>query len=193
VSDSRGEPRAPTSGAVELVELAAVMRAHALTGEIVLKMFNPESDLLDDLDEVTLRAPSGEVRRYAIESVRGSGEHPIMRLAGVDSRDGADALRGHVVLVDRAKFPPLEEGEYYLVDLPGLAVRNTAGDVIGHVDDVIEYPTVPSLVVVVEGIVREVPDLPRYLLEVKTAEGYVVVDHLDELEPVNLAPLKGKR
>ncbi|MDB4976505.1 MAG: rRNA processing protein RimM [Myxococcaceae bacterium] len=177
----------------ELVELAAIVRAHALSGELVIKLFNPESELLSELDEVLLRAPSGEHRTYKVESFRGGGHNVLLRLAGVATRDQADALRGHVIMVDRAVFPPLEEGEYYLIDLPGLAVRNAEGAVIGHVDDVIEYPTVPSLVVVTDGIVREVPDLPRYLLEVRTDEGYVVVDHLDELEPVLLAPLKGKR
>ena len=178
----------------ELVELAAIVRAHALAGELVLKLFNPESDLLDGVREITLRAPSGETRKYAVESVRGGGGgNVLLRLSGIGTRDEADALRGHVILVDRQLFPPLEEGEYYLIDLPGLAVRNADGTVLGHVDDVLEYPTVPSLVVITEGIVREVPDLPRYLLEVRVDEGYVVVDHLDELEPVPLAPLKGKR
>jgi 16S rRNA processing protein RimM len=177
----------------ELVELAAIVRGHALTGELVLKLFNPESELLADLDEVLLRAPSGETKTYQVESFRGGGHNVLIRLAGVSTRDEADALRGHVILVDRALFPPLEEGEYYLIDLPGLAVHSADGQVIGHVDDVIEYPTVPSLVVVTEGIVREVPDLPRYLLEVNVPGGFVVVDNLDELEPVLLAPLKGKR
>ena len=177
----------------ELVELAAVVRGHALSGELVLKLFNPDSELLDDMSEVVLRAPSGETRTYAVETVRGGGNNVLLRLAGVSTRDQADALRGHVILVERAAFPPLEEGEYYLIDLPGLSVRSVDGTVLGHVDDVIEYPTVPSLVVITEGIVREVPDLPRYLLEVRVEQGYVVVDHLDELEPVPLAPLKSKR
>ncbi|MDB4985011.1 MAG: rimM [Myxococcaceae bacterium] len=178
----------------EQVELAAIVRAHALSGELVLKLFNPESDLLSDVKQILLRAPSGQSRTYDVESVRGGvGGTVLLRLAGVSTRDEADALRGHVILVDRAVFPPLEEGEYYLIDLPGLSVRNAEGSVIGHVDDVIEYPTVPSLVVITDGIVREVPDLPRYLLEVRVDEGYVVVDHIDELEPVLLAPLKGKR
>ena len=41
---------------VELVELAAVVRGHALAGELVLKVFNPESDLLASLRQVVLRA-----------------------------------------------------------------------------------------------------------------------------------------
>lgn len=179
--------------AVELVELAAIVRGHALAGEMVIKLFNPESDLLSSVREVRLRGPEGETRHYDVITVRGGGHNVLIALRGVSTRDQADALRGHVVCVERTVLPPLEEGEYYLVDLPGLAVRTAEGAVVGHVEDVIEYPSVPSLVVITEGIVREVPDLPRYLLEVRVADGYVVVDHLDELEPVMLAPLKGKR
>jgi 16S rRNA processing protein RimM len=178
--------------AEELVELGAVMRGHALAGELVLKVFNPESDLLASLREVILRAPTGETKRYRVRSSRG-GKDPLLALEGVDSRDAADALRGHVLCVERAALPPLEEGEYYLCDLPGLAVHSAQGDKIGYVDDVIEYPSVSALVVVVEGVVREVPDLPRYLLEVHVADGYVVVDKLEEIEPAPLAPLSGKR
>ena len=188
---SQAEP--PSASGVELVELAAIVRGHALAGEMVIKLFNPESELLPTVREVYLRAPGAESRRYDVISVRGGGHNVLLALRGVTTRDQADALRGHVVCVARTVLPPLEEGEYYLVDLPGLAVRTPDGAVIGHVEDVIEYPSVPSLVILTDGIVREVPDLPRYLVEVRVADGYVVVDHLDEIEPVKLAPLKGKR
>ncbi|HEX5655978.1 MAG TPA: ribosome maturation factor RimM [Polyangiales bacterium] len=177
----------------ELVELAAVVRGHALAGELVLKVFNPESDLVASLRELMLRSPTGEITRYKVRSSRGAKEGALVTLEGVTTRDAADALRGHVVCVERATLPALEDGEYYIVDLPGLAVHDTGGQKIGYVEDVIEYPSVAALVVVVEGIVREVPDLPRYLLEVRVADGYVVVDNLEELEPVPLAPLSGKR
>lgn len=179
--------------AEELVELAAVVRGHALAGELVLKVFNPESDLLPSLREVIVRAPDDTTRRYTVVAARGTKDGVLVTLQGVDSRDAADALRGHVLCVERTALPALEEGEYYLIDLPGLAVHDRDGQKIGYVEDVIEYPSVSALVVVVEGLVREVPDLPRYLLEVRVPEGYVVVDNLAELEPVPLAPLTGKR
>jgi 16S rRNA processing protein RimM len=177
----------------ELVELAAVVRGHALAGEMVVKPFNPDSDLLSETREVTLRSPAGALQRYAVRSVRGGGHGILLSLAGVDTRDQADALRGYQICVTRDQLPEVEDGEYYLVDLPGLAVHDPSGLPVGHVDSVLEYPSVAALVVVVAGIVREVPDLPRYLVEVNVAGGYVVVDNLDELEPVPLAPLQGKR
>jgi len=187
------EPPGASPDADALIELAAVVRAHALTGELVLKVFNPESELLADLDEIVLRTPSGETRACHIDAVRGTGDNMIVKLRGVTTRDQAEALRGSLLCVPREVLPPLEEGEYYLADLPGLAVRLQDGTTIGHVEDVIEYPSVSALQIVTEGIVRELPDLPRYLLEVSVEGGYVVVDHLDELEPVPLAALKGKR
>lgn len=191
-ADPNTSASGPPSGE-ELVELAAIVRAHALAGELVLKLFNPESELLSRVKAVVLRGPTGEERQYAVASVRGAGDNVLLALAGVSTREQAEALRGQRVCVDRKALPKLEDGEYYLVDLPGLAVRTTDGRTIGHVEDVIDYPSVQCLQVVTEGVVREVPDLPRYLPEVRVGDGYVVVDHLDEIEPVPLAALKGKR
>jgi 16S rRNA processing protein RimM len=177
------------SSSDELVELAAVVRAHGLAGELALKLFNPESELVPELREVVLRLPSGETRRYAVRAVRGAGDGILVRLEGVDDRNASEPLKGSVVCVPRAALPTLEEGEYYLVDLVGLTARDPAGEVIGRVHDVIAYPSVECLVMQCGDVWREVPDLPRYVLEVHVREGYVVVDHLDELEPVK-APEK---
>lgn len=172
----------------ELIELAAVTRAHGLGGGLLLKLFNPESELLTQLSEVIVRAPTGACRTYRVVSLRGLGDAPLLALEGVTTRSEAEALRGSVLCVERAALPALDEGEYYLVDLVGLAVRSQDGATIGRVEDVIDYPSVPCLVVVTGDERREVPDLPRYVTEVRVAEGYVAVDHLDELEPLVAAP-----
>ena len=57
----------------------------------------------------------------------------ICHIAGVDDRNGAEALAGTNLYVDRARLPALPEGEYYHVDLIGLAAVDTAGNPIGEV------------------------------------------------------------
>ena len=47
----------------------------------------------------------------------------VVRLAGVDNRTAAEALVGHELLVPAADRPPLEPGEFHLLDLVGLEVR----------------------------------------------------------------------
>jgi 16S rRNA processing protein RimM len=180
---------APAQGD-ELIELAAVVRGHGLNGELLLKLFNPDSDQLARSPYVVLRPPTGELRRCEVTSLRGGGDAHLLALRGIESRDQADALRGSVVCVPRSALPALDDGEYYLVDLVGLAVRDASGAEIGRVESVIEYPSVQCLVVVTNGEWLEVPDLPRYVLEVQVAEGYVVVDHLDEIDTVTPPPGK---
>lgn len=169
-------------GSGELIVLAAVVRSHGLRGELLLKPFNPDSALLMDLSHVLLKARDGTVQRYAIESARQHGESQLLALENVRTREASDALRGSLVCVTRAELPPPEEGEHYLVDLVGLAARDASGKPVGEVKDVIEYPSVVCFVVVSPEGTREVPNLPRYVLEIDMEQRAIVVDNLDELE-----------
>lgn len=180
----------PEGSQGQLVELAAVVRAHGLRGELLVKPFNPESTLLASAERVLLKARDGALQEREVTAVRPHGALLLVSLRGVDSKDQADALRGQRVCVPRAQLPPLAEGEYYLMDLVGLRAYTREGAELGRVEDVIEYPTVHCLVLTSEDGVREVPNLERYVLELDLQNARVVVDHLDEIEP---AQPKGAR
>lgn len=169
-------------GSDELIELAAVVRAHGLRGELLLKSFNPESTLLDQLTHVYLKARDGGVQRFAIESARVHGAGQLLALKEVRSRDAGDALRGSLVCVRREDLPAPEEGEHYLVDLVGLQVRDAQGNAVGKVEQVIDYPTVVCFVVTAPEGKREVPNLPRYVLAIEPQAGTITVDNIAELE-----------
>jgi 16S rRNA processing protein RimM len=47
----------------------------------------------------------------------------VVRFAGIECRDAAEALVGHQLLVDAADRPALQPGEFHLLDLVGLQVR----------------------------------------------------------------------
>jgi 16S rRNA processing protein RimM len=160
-----------------------VIRAHGLRGELLLKPFNPDSPLLEQVERVLLKSRSGELSAVPVRAARPHGAHVRLSLAGVDSREQADALRGSLVCVTRAELPALADGEYYLMDLVGLRVCTRDGREVGRVDELLEYPSVHCLLVHGEDGAREIPNLSRYVLEVDVAGGRVVVDHLDEIEP----------
>ncbi|NQV09692.1 MAG: ribosome maturation factor RimM [Cyanobacteria bacterium] len=62
----------------------------------------------------------------------------IVRFEGIHSREAAEALVDHDLLVSAEDRPPLAEGEFHLLDLQGLAVRLAPeGTVIGTVVDLI--------------------------------------------------------
>lgn len=62
----------------------------------------------------------------------------VLKLAGIDSCDAAEAMRGYLLMVENGDRPKLAENEYHINDLIGCAVKHQAtGKVIGKVVDVL--------------------------------------------------------
>jgi 16S rRNA processing protein RimM len=72
-------------------------------------------------------------RTLTLKSVRQAGAGAIASFAEVPDRTAAEALRGKALTVPREALPPLEEGEYYHIDLIGLPVVTPGGDSVGAV------------------------------------------------------------
>jgi 16S rRNA processing protein RimM len=114
------------------------------------------------------------VRDVAREIVRraGTDDRPILRLAGVEGREGVDALRGADLLVDRAAAPPLGDDEYWAEDLEGCVV--VAGDRrLGTVRRMLPLPSCEVLELDTEVLVPLVRDAVR---SIDVAAGRIEVD-----------------
>jgi len=72
-----------------------------------------------------------------VEAGQRHGKAVIAKLAGVADRDEAVPLVGHEIAIDRGQLAPLEEDEYYWVDLIGLQVVNLEGQGLGSVERMI--------------------------------------------------------
>lgn len=109
------------------VTLAAVTGAHGVAGEVRLKLLG------EGLASLRAHKTFNE-GALTLEKLRDDGKGgAIARFAGVRDRTAAEALRGTVLTVPRESLPPLEEGEYYHVDLVGLAVVTDMGNAVGTV------------------------------------------------------------
>ncbi len=117
-----------------------VVKAHGITGEVVVEVRTDDPDARF-APGVTLRgrAPRGGAERgYVVESVRAHGGRLLVRFAGVSDRNGADALRGTLFVVDSQDLPAIEDpDEYYDHQLEGLRVRTAAGVDVGTVAEVL--------------------------------------------------------
>jgi 16S rRNA processing protein RimM len=109
------------------IVLAAVAGAHGIKGEVRLKLF---SDSAESLSRYKKLFVGGAERRLL--AVR-DGKMAVARFEGISDRGGAEALRGSLIEVDRDQMPPLEEGEYYHVDLIGLPAVDRDGNDVGSV------------------------------------------------------------
>jgi 16S rRNA processing protein RimM len=80
-------------------------------------------------------------RGYRVLRASRMGKHLILTLAGVATREAAEALAGLEVQAEAARFPRLPEGEYYWFQLMGLAVRDArSGQDLGVVADILATP-----------------------------------------------------
>jgi 16S rRNA processing protein RimM len=99
----------------------------------------PRPRLLTVGTSVTVAGRSAEIVRRA-----GTDRRPIVRLEGVDDREGADALRGMTLNVEEIEAPALGEGEWWAHELEGCTVVD-GGRLIGTVQRMIELPSCEAL------------------------------------------------
>ena len=194
-----GLPAAPDSrGAADLergtpgdgdawIPLAEVARPHGVRGELRLKLYNADSDILLEQDAVLLRLKDGKERAVTVDKARRADDAILMKLRTVDDRTRADELRQAQVCVRRSAFPPLDEGEFYVCDLVGARVLMKAGEgtvPLGTVRELRTYPSVEVLVIHAEdgGKDWEVPLVEAFVESVDARAREVVVSSLEGLE-----------
>ncbi len=78
-------------------------------------------------------------RRFALSVVGQARGAVLARIAGVDDRDAAEALKGVRLYVPRAALPETAPGEYYHADLIGLAAVLADGTEVGTVAAVNDF------------------------------------------------------
>jgi len=168
------------------VPLAEVLRPHGLRGEVKLKVFNEDSDVLLSQVDVLVRL-GDEEHEVSVDRARRAGDAILMKLYSIDDCDRAGELRGALVCARRGTFPLLDEGEFYTCDVVGARVLLRNGDdyeEIGTVRTLQSYPSADALVVQAAdgGKDWEVPLLDTFVETVDVALGVVRVSKLEGLE-----------
>ncbi len=172
-----------------LVPLGVVGRPHGVRGQVRVHPYNASSTLLGETESLTARLPNGGGSRTlrVLGARDGSKGALVLTLEGVSDVEGATALRGAELCVERAALPPLDDDEWYHVDLVGLAVRRDDGTSVGEVLEVVPYPSVDCIAVTTPEGVREVPAMEPWVLRVDLDAGVVVVGDLTDV-PVRAEP-----
>lgn len=161
-----------------LVLLGEFGRAHGLAGEVRLKSYTEDPKAIGGYGPLA----TGDGRSFTLTSLRqAAGDQPdllVARVAGVTTREGAEALNRIPLHVAReALAPPADEDEFYLADLIGLAVEGPDGP-IGRVVGVPDYGSGELLEIAPEGGGRTflLPFTKRHVPVIDIAGGRVVVD-----------------
>jgi 16S rRNA processing protein RimM len=168
------QPSTPRADLPATVAVGRILRPHGLRGEVTVEVltdsprrFAPGSSLLlvrEGEPPVTLRVAARRAAAAAAATgdapdARKQGPRPrrrleLLRFAGVEDREGAEALRGGWLEIERSRVPAAPPGTYYHYELLGCRCV-AGGEVLGEVVEVVEDGG--GLLLVVSDGSREVP------------------------------------
>jgi 16S rRNA processing protein RimM len=163
------------SGATSaLIQLGFVGAPFGVRGWIKLRSHTDPPERL--LEHRSLVLGQGSAwQSYRIEASGRSGGALTVKLAGIEDRDQAQALRGAQVCVPRSELPQRGDRDFYRADLIGCDVVNLEGVMLGKVQHFIETPA--QVLMVVRGTQEFwIPAVPQHLRRVDLPERRLVVD-----------------
>jgi 16S rRNA processing protein RimM len=106
-------------------------------GEVRVKSLTGEATAIGAYGPLT---DKDRVRAFAFETIRPlKDDMLIVRIAGVSSREAAEALKGMEIFARRDQLPPPNEDEFYYDDLVGLEAVDATGARLGRVVSLMNY------------------------------------------------------
>jgi 16S rRNA processing protein RimM len=160
--------------AADWIVMGRIAAPFGVKGWVKLQPYSEDPGTLMDFE--SWRVGRGEQHReFVVEAVQDHGNALVAKLAGIDDRDAAYALRGQEVSVVRADLPPPGDNEFYWSDLVGLRAVNREGTELGRIDSLIE--TGAHDVLVIKGTrTHLVPFVAAFVGKVDLVGGTVEVD-----------------
>ena len=152
----------------EYLDCGQIVNTHGIHGEVRIVPWADSPEFLRGfstlyVDSEPKSVLSGRVHKGSV----------IAKLDGVDTVEGAMALKGKTVQIRRtdAKLP---EGAFFLADIIGLDVVDEDGQKIGVLKEVLS-PSIQQVYVVQGEREILIPAVPEFILETNIAGGYVKV------------------
>lgn len=173
LADPSSEPR--------FLLIGQIAKPHGVRGELSVTPYTDVPERFTWLKTVYLGQDSP--REVVVEGARVHQQQVLLKLAGYDDRNAAETLRGQWLQVPEAEGIPLEEGEYYLYQLQGLAVYSEEGQHLGTLVEVLE--TKANNVFVVHGPLGEIllPDTAEVVKQIDFEAQKMVVFLMPGLLP----------
>ena len=165
----------------DLVTIGKIERHFGVRGEFKVRSLSDVPGRLDNLKQVQVLAPTGEMVEKTVAHVRRTGSTYIMGLVGVTTPEEAATLRGGLLQVPRAPAAVLAADVYFECDLIGLAVETEQGAEVGVLEAILEIPD--NRIFVVRKGTKEIliPAAKSFVASVDLQRRRMVVRGIDDL------------
>lgn len=160
---------------LEKIRIAEILRPQGIRGELKIKADAGSADIIKSVDSVYL---NGEKTPRTIKGIRVSGKYAYIYLEGVITRNDAEIVRGGGLYVPKKSIIPDAGSDVYLIeDMVGCVIVTQSGEVIGKVEDILQYGSADVITFRQEnGKIAMFPFLQRVVLNVDIGQKTITAD-----------------
>lgn len=130
----------------DMLRIGVVTKPHGLKGEVKVYPTTSDPERFKDCDEVYL-VTKKDVLTLHVTGVKYFKNQVILKFKEYDRIEDVEAYHNCDLMVTRDQAIELEEGEYFLYDVPGCKVYDEDENEIGEVTDVLETGANPVFVI----------------------------------------------
>lgn len=141
----------------EWVLVGVITGARGIKGEVIVKSFTENPTAIADLGQLYAGAARDPLRLSVLRQMKGK---LAVRVAGVDTRDQAEALKGTEIFLRRADLPVPDADEFYVADLEGLEALDGEGNRLGRVSAVHDFGAGPLIEIALDTPLKGVGSTP---------------------------------
>lgn len=163
-----------------MVAVAKIVKSRGLRGELVADILTDFPERFEELKTSVVLLPDGRMFEVQIENFWFQKGRIVLKLAGFDSIEAAETLRGAEICVPESEAIELEEDEFFDWELENCKVETIEGEKIGVVKElmrtggteilVVAGKTKDYLIPFAKAICTEV-DIENKLIKVDAPEG----------------------
>lgn len=169
-----------------LIRVGRIFRPHGVRGELKVDPETEDPARFESMEVLYIGLRNTETQSHPVEAIRYQetkrGTTVILKLEGVDTREEAEAFKKKLVFATEDDLPPLEEGEFFVHDLIGLAVVTEAGEPVGTVANVLQMPAHDVYVVRREGKPEAmIPAVADFIIDIDLDGERIVVRPIEGL------------
>lgn len=155
----------------EWMIVGRIVAPHGVRGD--LRIF-PDIERPEIFKSLKTLSIDGKV--YKIISARPHKNIYILRVEGIEDRNGAELLVNRTAKTKISDLPVLKNGEYYYFQLIGMTVLSDTGETVGKIKEIIETGANDVYTVMTaEGKEMYLPAIPSCILCVEPEKGIMTV------------------
>lgn len=148
----------------ETLVIGKIGAPHGIMGEIKVFPLTDDPSRFELLKEFYIKTKDG-YKCYTISKIKYQKSNLIVKLKDINDRNAAEELKNNLVEIDREQGIPLDEDEYYIVDLIGLQVYEN-NVLLGVLSDVIQSGATDIYAIKTQEKEILVPAISEYILEI---------------------------